>query len=83
MLITCDLNNASAKTLHQKVCLRCVIYHAKLYAHTCNKHAWREVRSLTFLFKSPIWVTYFIIEIPLLSVLHLLETIADYPSLVQ
>ena len=35
------------------------IHHTRLYAHTCNEHAWREDRSLTSVIQLSMWVLYY------------------------
>ena len=47
------------KTLYRKIRLRRPIHHTKLYAHTCNEHAWREDRSLTSVIQLLMWVLYY------------------------
>ena len=44
-LISPEQNTASTQTFHQKIRLRCLILHTKLYEHTLFIHVQREGRS--------------------------------------
>ena len=82
-LVSPEQNIASTQIFHQKIHLRRLIPHTKLYAHTLFIRMQREGRSSMSSFQ--LSDRYFIIGFPLLAIFQLLDasnTTAHHPSVV-